>query len=511
MHFKKKVLQGSASNTVRLLLSTLVALVLPPFLVHRMSATEYSAWVLILQVSAYVNFLELGVQTAIGKFVAEYDAANDRESNYRLVSTSFTTLAVAALVGSAAIGVVAWRVPQLFHQMPVALIPVVRFGILAVGLSIALCLPFGAFLSIFTGLQQYGFPTVVAMVSRIATAVTLILVLLANGSLVQLALIMAGFNIATAAAQFLGWRKYASERVEFSFFLFDRRSAVRLAKYCGGLSVSTVAMLFISGLDTLIVGHYDYKNTGFYAIASSATTFMVVVISSLFGPLLPAISSMQSSTVPSRIGELSIRATRYCALFICGLGLPMIAGAYPLLSLWVGHQYAARSALFLEILVAGNMVRQLGYPYALFVAATGKQHLATGAAIAEAMVNFALSICLAQRMGAIGVALGTLVGAFVSVGVHLTVSMHYTQSAILIRRSRFLLEGLLRPLVSIAPSLLLYPFWRSLNMVPASPALLVVWVSATAGILWKIGLTAGERRGFQGNLFKLAFWRLERT
>ena len=107
MH-KKKVLQGSASNIVRLLLSTLVALVLPPFLVHRLSAAEYSAWVLILQVSAYVNFLELGLQTAIGKFVAEYDAANDRESNHRLVSTSFTILALAAVMGSVVIGVIAW-------------------------------------------------------------------------------------------------------------------------------------------------------------------------------------------------------------------------------------------------------------------------------------------------------------------------------------------------------------------------------------------------------------------
>ena len=158
------------------------------------------------------------------------------------------------------------------------------------------------------------FPTAVAMVTRIASAATLIVVLLVNGSLVQLALVMAGFNIARAAAQFLGWRRYASKSVEFSFFLFDRRFAVRLLKYCGGLSIATVAMLFVSGFDTLIVGHYDYKNTGFYAIASSATTFVVVVISSLFGPLLPAISSMQASSAPSRIGDLLIKATRYCAL-----------------------------------------------------------------------------------------------------------------------------------------------------------------------------------------------------
>jgi O-antigen/teichoic acid export membrane protein len=87
MSHKRKVLQGSASNVARVLLSMLVSLVLPPFLVHHMAPAEYSAWVLILQLSAYVNMLDFGLQTAIGKFVAEYDASGDREASHHLVST----------------------------------------------------------------------------------------------------------------------------------------------------------------------------------------------------------------------------------------------------------------------------------------------------------------------------------------------------------------------------------------------------------------------------------------
>ena len=96
MSRKRKVLQGSASNLVRLVLSMLVSLVLPPFLVRRMDHPEYSAWVLILQLSAYVNLLDLGTQTAIGKFVAEFDASGDKEASHGLVSTPFTILAGAA-------------------------------------------------------------------------------------------------------------------------------------------------------------------------------------------------------------------------------------------------------------------------------------------------------------------------------------------------------------------------------------------------------------------------------
>jgi O-antigen/teichoic acid export membrane protein len=511
MSLSRKIAQGSGSNLARMLLSALVALVLPPFLVHRLSPPAYSAWVLILQLSAYVSFLDFGLQTAIGKFVAEYDAAGDREANHDVVSTTFTILTVAALIGATITCVMSWQVPRFFHQMPVALVREVRLGLLAVGLSTAFSLPFSTFLSTFTGLQRYVFPLVLAGSSRVATAAGLILLLLMHGSLVQLALLLAAFNIATAIGQYLGWRKYARGRVPFSFLWFHRSSAVRVAKYGGVLTIWTLSTFLISGLDTIIVGHYDYKNTGYYAIASTATNFMLVVISSLFSPLLPAVSAMQSGSTPSHIGELVVKATRYCALFLCLVGLPMLFGAYPLLTLWVGHNYATRSALFLEVLLLGNMIRQLGYPYALIVMATGKQHLATIAGVAEASVNIVLSIWLVQRVGAIGVAFGTLVGSFVSLAVHLTLSMHYTRSTIFIRRSRFILQGVLRPLLSITPSLLLYPFWRKSDMLPANPVLLFIWAVATTAIAWMVGLTQEERWNCRGFFLRLLYWRPARA
>jgi O-antigen/teichoic acid export membrane protein len=511
MSHKRKVLLGSASNLVRVLLSMLVSLVLPPFLVHHMSRAEYSAWVLILQLSAYVSLLDFGLQTAIGKYVAEYEASGDRDASHHLISTSFTLLALAAAIACVAIAVMVLSVPHLFHQMPAALVPEVRIGLLAVGLSAAFALPFGTFLSTFVGLQQYVFPTIVSTVSRVGSAAALIVLMLLHGSLVQLAMVMAAFNAATALTQFLGWQRLVKDRVAFSFLLFHRRSAVKLVKYGSVLSIWTLAMFLISGLDIVIIGHYQYKDTGFYSIATGAANFMLAIVSSAFSPLVPAVSSMQSGTTASRIGDLCIKLTRYCALLLLLLGLPLLFGAYPLLSLWVGKSYAAQSALYLEVLVLANVVRQLALPYILVVVATGKQHLATIAGIVEACVNVVLSIWLVQRIGAVGVAIGTLAGAFVSVGMHLMISIPQTQPAIQIQRSRFVLQGLLRPILVITPSVFLYPFWRRLAMLPAVPGLIAIWVAATAAIAWWVALTAEDRRELGAALLRLVYWHPERT
>ena len=277
------------------------------------------------------------------------------------------------------------------------------------------------------------------------------------------------------------------------------------------LSVWSLASFFISSLDIVIIGHYRYADTGFYAIANGPANFMLALVSSAFSPLLPAVSSMQSSTTAVRIGDLCIKMTRYCALFLLVLGLPLLFFAYPVLSLWVGKRYAVQSALYLEVLVLCNVVRQLASPYVLVVVATGKQHLATIGAILEALVNVTLSIWLVQRIGAVGVALGTLVGAFVGLGMHLLVSIPLTRKAIQMDRSRFLLHGIARPFLVVIPSLLLLPFWRRTSMLPAQPAVLALWAAVTSAIAWRVVLTAEDRQEFGSFLNRLIYWRVERT
>src|ERR1700712_807661 len=113
MSHKRKILQGSAASLVRVLLSMLVSLVLPPFLVHRLPPAEFRAWVLIFQLSAYISLLDFGVQTGIGKYVAEHDARGHCDSSHGLVSPSFTILAGAGAVACVAIAWMVWGVPQM--------------------------------------------------------------------------------------------------------------------------------------------------------------------------------------------------------------------------------------------------------------------------------------------------------------------------------------------------------------------------------------------------------------
>ena len=491
---KRRILQGSASNLTRVFLGMLISLVLPHFLVHHMGTAEYSAWVLILQLSAYVNFLDLGLQTAIGKFVAEYHAAGNSGAARKTVSTAFTVMVGAAILGAIAILGMVWQVPRLFAQMPAAIISDVRYGLLAVGFSVAFSLPFGVFLATFTGLQEYGFPTALIAVSRVVSTVGLIVLLLMHRPLVELALLMAICNVGTALLQFAGWKRYVSSRVGFALFGFDQNTSKRLVEYCGILTIWIIGNLLISGLDTTIVGHFDYKNTGYYAVAASATNFLLLLVSNLLGPLLPAISSLQTQRSARDLGGLLVTATRLSTALLCMLGIPLLFLAFPLLRIWVGIQYASHALVYLEVLVAANIVRQLAYPYALMVVGLGQQRFATFSPVLEAIVNLVCSILLARRYGAIGVAAGTLIGAFAGVIAHLLVSMPRTHVALAVVRTKLVREGVVRPLLSFLPLLACLPFWRRFSLLPLPVPALALWALTTASILWWVGLAPNDRK-----------------
>jgi O-antigen/teichoic acid export membrane protein len=201
---------------------------------------------------------------------------------------------------------------------------------------------------------------------------------------------------------------------------------------------------------------------------------------------------LQTEQTSHQTGKLTIEATRYCTLLLGLFGLPLVFVAYSVLKLWIGRSYATQSICFLQGLILGNVIRQVGHPHSLAVIATGKQHLATIAGVAEALVNICVSQYLVQRIGAVGVAIGTVIGALVSMGLHLILSMRYIQSAIAISRRNLVIQGILRALLCTTPSLLLIPAWNRFAMLLWSIPWLASWSIATLLITWHVALTETE-------------------
>jgi O-antigen/teichoic acid export membrane protein len=398
-------------------------------------------------------------------------------------------LSCAALLGCVLIVVLAWQLPSLFRQMPSALHRPAQLALLVMGMSFAIGLPVSVIHALFIGLQRNEIPALIAIWNKIAMAALVVGVVLKHGGLEAMGFSVAAANVLSYMGAFAAWRTSA-HKVCLRLASVSRCYARQIAAYSGSVMVWMMAMLLISGLDLSIVGIFDYKMTAYYAIAATLANFVAQAQGAIFSALLPASAVLGARGDGERLGAILVVSTRYGMLILLTMSLPLVVAGYWVLRIWAGADYAEHSTLVLQVLVIANVVRLCALPYSTLLLGTGQHNKVIASPLAEGITNLIASVGGAYLFGALGVAVGTLIGAFVSVGLHVFYNMPRT-ALIVIDRIRLIKEGLLRPLICAAPFMLLLMGGRR----DLSGYVLALTMATVAAILlfWKFGLLASER------------------
>jgi O-antigen/teichoic acid export membrane protein len=487
------LLKNAASNLIRGSAAAVVAVFLPPFLTRLMSPDAFGAWSLVLQVSAFVGYLDFGIQTAIGRFIAHTGESGDTEQRDRIVSTSLAVLAAAGVLGILGSVGLAILMPHFFHQVPRLLLSDSRWALILVGSSLAIGLPCSLFNGIFVGLQRYEVPAAVIGVSRVIAAVFLVIIVGHGGNLVQMGAAVAAVNLASYGVQYLLYRKMAP-RVRFSSQLVSRKAGSELYDYCLSLSIWTLAMLLVSGLDVALVGHFEFEKVAYYAVAATLIVFLAGIQNAVFNVMIPSTAVLQARGNSAQLGQIMITATRYGSFILLLMGLPLIFAAKSILTIWVGTRYAAQGARILEVLTAANIIRLSAVPYVMTLIGTGQQRLVTITPLLEGVSNLIVSVIGGFLFGAIGVAVGTLVGAMVGVTGNFVYNMRRTIE-VKFRIADYLRDGLLRPLACASPLLAVSLIFRfsGFSVQTVGYAVIGAAVVATLLLFWRYGLVGSER------------------
>lgn len=488
------LLKNAFANVIRGSFSALIAVILPPFLVRTLPAETFSVWVLILQLTAYVSYLDFGVQTAVGRFVAYNNDLGNFEERDRIVNTSFVILCGSGLLAMLLMFVLAWQLPQIFYSIPSKLQTEAKTALLLVGSSLAIGLPFSVFNGVFVGIQRYEIPAVITGVGKLTTAILIIIAAKASGSLVLMGAAIAGVNLISYATQFLACKRY-NQNIKYSYKLVSKQAGQEVFGYCFSLSVWSFGMLLVSGLDITIVGIFDFKAVAYYSIAASLISLIIGLQSAIFNGLLPMAAVMDAQDNEKQLGQLLITSTRYGMLILLATGIPLILGAKPLLNVWVGKDYAENGTIILQCLVIANIIRLSCLPYATILAGTAQQNLVIISPLLEGFSNLIASLTLGSLMGSVGVAIGTIIGSMISAGGHIMYNMPRTKG-ILFSTSTFIKDGLLRPLICALPILLVAPFVSYVNPLSINNILIIISITGTLLLIWHFGFLKNERIKF---------------
>ncbi len=499
----RSIIANASANLVRLLGSGVIALTLPPFLVRLLPTDVYSTWVILLQWTLWVGLLDFGIQIAIARFVAHADELNDKEARDGVASTAFALLGAACILGFLFIAVLAWQLPHVFRTMPSGLQQQGRVALVIMGGSFAFGLPAAVFPSVFIGLQRNDIPAALSIGNKILMAALVIATALRHGGLVAMAGAVAIANAIYYGASWGAWRAWAHE-VGIRISAIRKGYVRQIMSYSAALSVWSGSMLLISGLDLSIVGIFDYHATASYAVAATLTNVVAQTQGAIFAAVMPASSVLFARGDHNKLEEMLLSSTRYGSVILLLMGIPLIVAGRGILGLWVGADYAAHGTAILQVLVLANIIRLLALPYSTLLLGTGQQQKVILSPIVEGVTNLVASVVGAYFWGAIGVAVGTLIGSVVSVTLHFLYNMPRT-SLVAINRLLLVKEGILRPLLCVSPLGLVLIVQMALH--PLSGIVFAGCVALTSVtsllLLWNYGLLSSERDRLQG-VFRLA-------
>ena len=491
---KLTIIKNAFANVARGSASALVALMMPPFLTRILSQESYSTWLLILQLSTYVSLLDFGIQTAVGRFVAHTTETNDFKKRDTIVSTSIVILIALGILAIFLLAFLSLKIPLIFVDMPSSLVNESRVALILVGGSLVANLPLSALNGTFIGLQRYDIPAWTTGASRLLGGFLTILVAYHTKSIALMGL-ATGISIMAGGLGQLFMFKNLCQNIKIQISNISAKVFHEIVSYSFGLSIWTLGMFLVSGLDIAIVGYFDYKNVAYYTLAVTLTNFVVQLQGSIFSVLLPSATILNAREDKIGLGDLLLKSTRYGVITLVLSGSILVIGGQWILLLWVGKEYAKFTITILQVLVIANAIRLSGLPYATLVIAAGQQKYILVSPLIEGIANFLSSVVFTNKLGAIGAAIGTVIGGIISITFHFLYNLKRTTS-IYVSHKVLLKNSLLKPFACGIPSLiffavsLTYPLYDTVYYIIAA----IISFTLTLISIWIFSVNSHERK-----------------
>ncbi|MGD8563258.1 MAG: oligosaccharide flippase family protein [Desulfarculaceae bacterium] len=402
------ILRNATVRWLSLFLSQLLALILTPLIISHLGKATYGTWLLLVALSFFFSFLDIGFSIGLIRAVSADLAKGDRSHALRVASTClslFFIIAVVVLMATAAL--VVW-LPDIFNIAP-ATVPDARLAMMALGVSIALGFPNRAFEGLLWAKERIDLVGAVEVGSALARFGLVVAVLLGGGGLLGLALAEASVSICSYIASYTLSRRYVplGSRPGVAF---DREVFKDLWIFGRKTLPGNIANYLIQRAPILILGSMAAPSAvAVFGVANRLITNEINLIYMGVGVTGPRFFAMAAQEQTQSMRELLVRSSLYAGLLGAYVALGFLFLGGPFINLWLGQAFQ-KTVTMMHIMVLPVTFSLSICPCDVLLTSAGR-HLYTGlVSICEALLICLLCWLLSVRLGGLGCALAVAIG-----------------------------------------------------------------------------------------------------
>jgi O-antigen/teichoic acid export membrane protein len=373
----------------------------------RLGAGDYGIFLLINAISSFINYVDLGLGTAITKYVAEYNASKNTAQLKNMLGSARTLFFFTGLLGLIIFTVIGkWFLPAF--QITGAEVNHIFWVFLFAGITFLFTSLNVVYGSVLSALERFDLTTKVSMVGLIINSVSTIL-LLENGF--QLKAVMA-LNMVLSFAALVVYHFYAKRLLpEVGMgLIFDKSEIVKAYKF-GFLSfISNLATSCLVYLDRLIIPMFlGPAHLAFYSVPGNVALKTTGVTNSLAGMFFPMASAFSGSGEIDRLKNIYIRAFRNLSVVAAATTMAIILFGYKILYFWLGQEYADKGIEVLIIVTITYYIVSLYSPLQYMLLGMGRFKFLITLSLSMAAANLVLLLILVPKYGIVGAAWAYLI------------------------------------------------------------------------------------------------------
>ena len=482
------------SNWVGLVVLAASTVLLTPIMIHHLGALDYGVWVLAGSILDYYGLLDIGMRSAMFRYVGLFRGSEVREEVDRtFASALFFVILTAVVICLLSLGV-AYFLPQRMNLRD-ASPQVFSWLLLLLGFSVGITFPTRMLATYISAHQRWDLFNAAGIAAVITRAVAIIVVLKLGYGL--LAVAIAALVVAfLSLGQHIVFVRIADPHVHMSFRLISGKRIKELFGFSlRSLLVSVGDYLRFYSDSAVIAAVLNVALITPFSVATRLIECLKSIVVAAGGPVFGLMTELDGGRRDDDSRELLLKSTRLLALLSILGGVLLLVNGRALLRIWVGPELVSAYPL-LAILAVGYVINLALHPMLLIVIAKGKHGPLGAWTIAEGVVNIGLSILWGRSYGLLGIAMGTVVPML---AIKLIIQPYYAFKAAELSVWTFVRRGLARPLI-VGPLFLIAAGSIATRAVPTLPmfiASVLAQVIVFLAITWLFGLTKAERAWFQ--------------
>jgi O-antigen/teichoic acid export membrane protein len=489
---RRQALLSTASNYLGQIIVFATGFILTPFILHHLGQSDYGLWLLVGSVIAYGSLFDFGITGALTKYVAEYRTLGDLKELKHIIATALTLYSLLGLAVILLGYVAAPLFPRLFNVPPgenAAAVQLVRL----MGIGLGLSIPSGTTYAVLRGLQRFGSINLITAGGTVLTALATVLVLRMGGGLLEMAAANISLSLGMQIPAIL-LIKRASPDLELGWRGASRVWMRRIFLYSSSTMAIQTAGKLRNKTDEMVIGAFlPVSSVTPYGIARRLSEAAYMLTQQFLSIILPLASQLEAEQDLGRLRALYLTGTRLSMAIFLPIGLILTVLAEPVLSIWVGTEYGQYNYLVWILVAAGLFFVSQG-PGSLILQGIARHKWIAVAAIISGIMNLMISILLVQRIGLLGVALGTLIPNLLEWLFVLPYSLKELRIPFLTMLRQVFLPSILPGI-----PMFLVLFWLRVSFMPDSISELGVTAAIGSGIyllgFFLFGANQPEREG----------------